>query len=170
MRLKNHLQKLLARHNCSEAVIQHSLTVANRAVEISNNFSVPIDLDLVFTGAMLHDIGRGETHGLEHFITSGRIVREEDFSEAVVRVVERHIGAGITAEEADALGLQAQNYIAETQEEIVVSYADNLTSGAKSLSFDKARERFVKRLGSNHPALSRLDAQHRQIIEWTRKS
>ncbi len=170
MKSKNHLQMLLARRGCSESVIGHSIAVADRAVEISQRLSVPIDLDLVLTGAMLHDIGRGETHGLEHFISSGRIVREEGFSEDVARVVERHIGAGITSVEAVVLGLPAQNYLAETPEEIVVSYADNLTSGTRPLTFDDARERFVKRLGSSHPALSRLEAQHRQIQGWTRIS
>ncbi|GBE19205.1 MAG TPA: TIGR00295 family protein [Euryarchaeota archaeon] len=170
MKLKTHLQKLLTQHNCSKSVIRHSAAVADRALEIAKNFSVPIDATLVFTGAMLHDIGRGETHGLEHFISSARIVRKEGFSEDVARIVERHIGAGITAEEAGALGLPPQDYIAETPEEIVVSYADNLTSGTKRLTFDEARTRFVKRLGSSHPALSRLDAQHRQIHGWSKKS
>ncbi|MFV2040692.1 MAG: HD domain-containing protein [Candidatus Hydrothermarchaeales archaeon] len=151
-------------------MIGHSIAVADRAVEISQRLSVPIDLDLVLTGAMLHDIGRGETHGFEHFIISARIVREEGFSEDVARVVERHIGAGITAGEAGALGLRPIDFIPETAEEILVSYADNLTSDTRPLTFDDARERFVKRLGSSHPALSRLEAQHRQIQGWTRIS
>jgi uncharacterized protein len=170
MKSKTHFQRLLAQHRCSEPVIRHSVAVAERSVEISKRLSVPIDLDLVFTGAILHDIGRGETQRFEHFISSGRIVREEGFSEEVARIVERHIGAGITAGEAETLGLEPIDYIPKTAEEIVVSYADNLTSGTRPLTFDEARERFVKRLGANHPALSRLDAQHRQIIEWTRRS
>jgi uncharacterized protein len=169
MRSKAQFQRLLARHGCSDRVIEHSIAVADKAFELSSRFSVAVDQDLIFKGAMLHDIGRGVAHKLVHFIAGAEIAREEGFSEEVVKIIERHVGAGLTAGEAEALGLPPKDYIPKTPEEIVVSYADNTTKGTIHLSFKDALERFKVRLGQNHPAVERFKAQHAQIEGWTKK-
>jgi uncharacterized protein len=169
MRSKAQFQRLLARNGCNDEVIEHSIAVADKALELSSRFSVPVDQDLIFQGAILHDIGRGATHNIAHFIIGGEIARKEGFSESVVKIIERHIGAGLTADEADALGLPPNDYMPQTMEEIVVSYADNITKGTTYLSFKDALEKFKSRLGQNHPIVDRFKNQHAQIEGWTKK-
>lgn len=170
MKSTSQLQKLLARQGCSDNVIVHSIAVTDKALELSSRFSVPVDQDLIFQGAMLHDIGRSRTHEVAHFIIGGEIARDEGFSEDIVKIIQRHIGAGLTADEAESLGLQPKDYTPQTPEEIVVSYADNITKDATYLSFEDALERFKIRLGQNHPAVERFKAQHEKIEGWTKKS
>jgi uncharacterized protein len=169
MRSKAQFQRLLERHGCSDKVIAHSIAVADKALELASQFSVPVDQDLIFKGAMLHDIGRCVAHKFVHFIIGGEIAREEGFSEEVVKIIERHIGAGLTADEAEALGLPPKDYMPRTPEEILVSYADNITKETTYLSFTDALEKFKVRLGQNHPAVERFNTQHSQIEGWTKK-
>ena len=61
--------------------------------------------DLISRGALLHDIGRSRTHGIEHAYLGADILRRRGLDEPIVRIVERHIGAGIDPEEAAELGL-----------------------------------------------------------------
>jgi uncharacterized protein len=161
---------LLARHGCSKEVIEHSKAVTKKAIELSNSFLTSVDLDLVIAGSMLHDIGRSQTHGIDHIIVGSRIAKEEGLSEEIIKIIERHVGAGLTKEEAKNLGLPQGDYLPITPEETVVSYADNLTSGTKHLSFGEALSRFKSRLGDDHPAVERFKKQHVKIKEWSMRS
>ena len=61
---------------------------------------IQIDIDAVFVGALLHDIGRSKTHGIGHAVAGARIALENGLDEKLVKIIERHIGAGIPKEEA----------------------------------------------------------------------
>jgi len=72
--------------------------VAKTAVEIAESHirrGVNVDLALVRSGALLHDIGRSATAKVKHGAEGGRILREAGFSEDLARIAERHVGAGI---------------------------------------------------------------------------
>ena len=84
----------------------------------------------------------------------------------VVRIIERHIGAGITAEEAERLGLPKKDYIPQTPEEKIVSYADNLIKGTQVVSFEEAMERFRYVLGENHLSIRMFEEMHKEIQSW----
>ena len=131
---------------CSPDVIEHCKAVAEYArkiaITIRDNASVKgdpinIDVDAVFVGALLHDIGRSKTHGLSHAVTGARIARDNSLDNKIVKIIERHIGAGIPKEEAIRLGLPEKDYLPVTIEEKIVAHADNLISGNKIGTMDE---------------------------------
>jgi uncharacterized protein len=115
-----------------------------------------VDIKLVEAGALLHDIGRSQTHNVDHAAVGGEIARKLGLSESVVRIIERHIGAGIPEKEARALGLPEGVYIPETLEEKIVCYADKLISGRKEVEISVTIGDFAEKLGWDHPAIERL--------------
>ncbi|NYT05945.1 MAG: HDIG domain-containing protein [Methanomicrobiales archaeon] len=135
---------VLERAGCEPRVIEHCRTVARVAMQYTRR--VPVDADLVYTGAWLHDIGRARTHGLAHGQIGARMVRELGYSEAVARIVERHIGAGLTAEECRRAGLEPIDCIPRTLEEKIVAHADNRVRETTVISVEEAVSR-AARLG-----------------------
>jgi uncharacterized protein len=83
----------------------------------------------------------------------------------LTRIIERHVGSGIPAEEAVKLGLPKRDFIPETLEEKIVSYADKLIEGKRRKSFDVTLDRFAKELGSTHPAIARLRRLHDDLAK-----
>jgi uncharacterized protein len=81
-------------------------------------------------------------------------------------IIERHIGAGITAPEAVRLGLPQKDYLPLTTEEKIVSYADNLISGVNEMPFHEALDRFKDILGPGHEGVELFIKQHHEIQSW----
>lgn len=157
--------RVLREVGCSPEVIKHSFTVERKALEIANRVSEnghAVDLKLVGLGAILHDVGRAETHGIEHGIRGAEILRRRGLGK-FAGFAENHIGAGIPADEAKELGLPERDFMPRTLEEKIVAYADKLILGAGSVSFEGARGQLEAQLGVDHPALKRLDALHEEI-------
>jgi uncharacterized protein len=100
-----------------------------------------VDRDLVATGALLHDIGRGVTHDLHHAEAGGVICRSLGLDDAVAAIVERHIGAGLTADECSILNLTPCDCMPRTLEEKIVAHADNLVKGTRIITLE---ERLVR--------------------------
>ncbi|RMG70768.1 MAG: TIGR00295 family protein [Nitrospirae bacterium] len=163
------LLEILKRAGCPDNVIAHIQAVKAVAMRLADEVRVTVDRELLLTGAMLHDIGRSRTHGIEHALVGARIARELGFPEAVIRIIERHIGSGITRQEAEGLGLPPRDYLPETVEEKLVAYADNLLNGDKEVSFEESLERFKKILGPEHPAIKRYIELHNEIESWKEK-
>ncbi|WP_214019386.1 HDIG domain-containing metalloprotein [Methanoculleus sp.] len=132
---------LLRRAGCSEGVIAHCRAVRDLALTYAS--SPAVDRDLVQIGALLHDIGRGVTHDLCHAEAGGAICRSFGLDEAVVAIVERHIGAGLTAEECSLLGLIPRDCMPRTLEEKIVAHADNLVKGTRVITLEERLERAV---------------------------
>jgi uncharacterized protein len=158
--------KYLELAGCSESVIEHSVAVAEKALEIADSVTVGVDMNLVKKGAVHHDIGRSRTHGLDHFIVGAEMAAQLGMEEEVVRIIERHIGAGIPKEEAVTYDLPPKDYMPETYEEVIVSYADNLTHHVTIVSFEEALERFRDLLGKDHPGTGRFIDQHNTVMSW----
>jgi uncharacterized protein (TIGR00295 family) len=129
---------LLKKYNVDKRVMDHLMAVHDYAMEIAADHEC--DLDLVETGSLLHDIGRTRSHGMDHALIGSEILRREGVDERIVKIVERHIGAGLTQEEAVELGLPPGNYVPETIEEKIVCHADNLIGGTERISIHKAIE------------------------------
>ena len=121
--------ELLKKENTPENVINHCKAVYKKAMKIASNFD-NVNVDLIKKGALLHDIGRSKTHGITHAIEGVKIAKKYGYSEDVLNIIERHIGAGITKEEAIGLGLPEKYYMPQTLEEKIVAHADNLISGS----------------------------------------
>jgi len=148
---------------CSPDVIAHCLKVSKTALAIADRVKVTHDRELVRKGGLFHDIGRARTHDIHHALAGVEIGRVLGFSKALVRIIERHIGAGITASEAERLGLPRKDYLPRTIEEKLVSYADNLISGTREMPFYEALERFRDILGPEHEGVELFIKQHREI-------
>jgi len=158
-------------------VINHIEMVTKKALEIGEKLKekgFDVDLELLKIGSYFHDIGRSVTHGITHAVESARIVKELGVSEPVIRMVERHIGAGITAEEAERLGLPKKDYIPETLEEKILAYADKFleselhfktVDGEQTVervdiecdSIELTLKRFRKKFGHKSPVVLRLE-------------
>lgn len=160
--------KILNRAGCSSPIIQHCKAVSNLAVKYARELKsrgIKIDIELVRIGGLLHDIGRSKTHGIDHAVVGADIVRAFDLPESVVRIVERHIGSGIPAEETVNLGLPNRDFLPETLEEKVVSYADKLIEGNHEIDFDEALERFSREFGESHTVVNRFKQMHADIFQ-----
>jgi uncharacterized protein len=137
---------LLIKAGCSSSVIDHCKTVAGYAKEIAVKIienavkkGIPVDIDIeaVFMGGLLHDIGRSKTHGIRHAVEGAGIAVENGLDEKLVRIIERHIGAGIPVDEASGLGLPEKDYMPVTIEEKIVAHADNLVFGDKIVTVEE---------------------------------
>lgn len=131
---------LLIKSGCSNDVVEHCKAVARYARKIALDISksaqmkgksANIDMNAVYLGALLHDIGRSRTHGIDHAVAGAAIAIENGLDDKVVKIIERHIGAGITKEEAAGLVLPVKDYLPVTVEEKIVAHADNLVFGEK---------------------------------------
>ena len=152
---------------CGRGVVGHCESVAVVALRIAEEFrgaGYDVDVGLVEAGALLHDLGRCRTHGVRHGVVGGEVARGLGLPEALVRIVERHIGAGLPEEEAVELGLPRGRYVPETLEEKIVAYADKLIEGGREVGFGVTLGKFAEELGEGHPALGRLRALHEEIV------
>jgi len=121
---------LLRRAGCTEGVIAHCRAVRDLALTYASD-------PLVEAGALLHDIGRGVTHDLHHAEAGGAICRSFGLDKAIVAIVERHIGAGLTADECSLLGLVPRDCMPRTLEEKIVAHADNLVKGTRIITMEE---------------------------------
>jgi uncharacterized protein len=137
---------LLVSKGCSPDVIEHCRAVAEYAKKIAlavnentkrKGHPSNIDTDAVFLGALLHDIGRSKTHGIGHAVAGAKIAVENGLDEKIIKIIERHIGAGIPKEEASGLGLPEKDYMPVTIEEKIVAHADNLIFGKNIGTFEE---------------------------------
>jgi uncharacterized protein len=138
------------------------------ALSFADRLREPADRELVRLGGLFHDIGRSRTHDIAHAIAGVEIGRALGFSEQLLKIIERHIGAGITAAEARRLGLPEQDYLPLTREEQLVSYADNLISGERDMSYHEAMDRFKRILGPDHEGVELFRRQHQEVQAWIR--
>ena len=147
-------------------VIAHLDSVERKAVELAERAIARghgVDVGLVRAGAALHDIGRSRMHGIRHAVAGAQILRGRGIDPRIVRIAERHIGAGITGQEAAKLGLPAGEYVPETLEEKIVAHADNVMEGGREVPLERTLWHVAKKLGKGHPALQRMRDLEREI-------
>ncbi len=156
--------ELLKKENTPKNVIEHCIAVCRKAMKIASNFD-NADLDLIRKGALLHDIGRSRTHDLTHAIVGVEIARSYGYDEDVLNIIERHIGAGITAKEAEELGLPVKSYVPQTLEEKIVAHADNLVSGDKEVDVDYVIAKWNRRMENPEDNIKRLIELDKELIK-----
>ena len=122
-----------------------------------------VDLELVEIGALLHDIGRSKTHTVHHAIVGAKIAEQRGLPKSIVRIIERHVGGGITAQEAEKLGWPVKDYVPETLEEKIVCYADKLVEGNKEVPVEVTIRKLADELGDDHPAIERIRRLHEEF-------
>ncbi len=171
--MKSHLPserealKLLNQAGCAQDVVNHCKAVADLAVEIAeacNRKSKKVDVRLVRIGALLHDIGRARTHTVDHGLLGAYLAEDLNLSPSVVSIIERHVGSGITSEEAEKLGWPVKDYVPDTLEEKIVAYADKLIAGSRRVTFAVALERFSQDRTTFEGSVRRLLCMHKDIL------
>lgn len=156
---RNEAIELLKKAGCVKGVIMHCTTVSRNSIEIARRIKengYEIDVHFVEIASLLHDIGRSKTHGIFHGVEGARILRGYGIEEKFAKVCERHMGAGLTAEDAALLGLPPGNYLPQTIEEKVIAHADNITSGDRVVDISVTMRDFERKLGKGHSAIVRM--------------
>lgn len=125
--------------------------------------NIPIDCNLVLAGAMLHDVGRSQSHKLDHGIIGANLLKKEGLSEKLVSIVENHIFAGISKEETSEFNLPFKDFLPKSLEEKVVAYADNISKKYESLTTEQVIKRYSRHLNETHPIIQRVRALHEEI-------
>ncbi len=121
---------ILRQQQCPRIVIRHCIAVAKLAVETANRLQakgIRVNSELVEVGALLHDLGRSKSNTVDHAVIGAQIAQDLGLPEAIIRIIQRHVGGGITVLEAEAFGWPKGTYFPESLEEKIVSYADKLT-------------------------------------------
>jgi uncharacterized protein len=173
-RLKESDLALLRQTGVSEPDIAHCTRVAEKALEIAGRTGVDLDFELVGRGALFHDLGKGQTHAIEHGKIGAELGARLGLPQALLDIMEKHVRGGLTTDEARELGLPVKDYTLGTLEERIVIYADRLvdiiTDPNKIVSNDReAEERFEEilttnvRYGKNAVTLERYLGYHREI-------
>jgi uncharacterized protein len=156
--------KILKENNCPPQVISHCISVADLAVEMSVKLQkrgFEVNIQLVEAGAILHDLGRSKNHTVNHAVVGAQMAETLNLPTPVINIIKRHVGAGITAEEAQFLGWPKDVYEPQTLEEKVVSYADKLIGQSKILPIEAEIERLQKE--NKNEAAERVRKLHKEI-------
>ncbi len=158
--------EILIKSGCSTRVLNHCKAVAAVAKEIAEKCKkkgANVNVQLVEVGALLHDVGRSKTHEVSHSIVGADIARRFNLPENLVNIIEKHVGGGITIDEAERLGWPIKSYVPHTLEEKIVSYADKLIEGTRRVLVERTLRQLSEKLGKEHPAISRIWAIHEEL-------
>jgi len=128
-------ESFLVRAGCGRSIRAHARAVTALALRFTG--SQVVDRDLVRAGAMLHDIGRGTTHGIDHAQRGATLAQSLGLDPAIVSIIERHIGAGMTADECSLERLIPRDCMPRTMEEKIVANADNLVRGEQPVTIEE---------------------------------
>ena len=120
---------------------------------------------MIKKGALLHDIGRSKTHDITHAIEGVEIAKKYSYSDDVLNIIERHIGAGITEDEAIELGLPKKSYVPQTIEEKIVAHADNLVSGSEEVDLDFVIKKWQRRIANSDENIKKLIELDNELIK-----
>ena len=140
--------ELHRRYGSNDVLLNHCRTVAKVAnlltLELKKKGS-RVDAEVVNAAAMLHDIGRNKTQTVRHGLEGAELLEREGVDGRVVAAVRKHVGAGISAEEAQSLGLPNLDYIPRSVEERVVCFADKMVDSSRVRPFEAEVQRFVRK-------------------------
>ena len=155
--------EILRKNNCPLNVIRHCEAVARLAVDIARKLEKKgqkVDLRLVEVGALLHDVGRSKSHDVDHGLVGAKIAESEGLPDSLVKIIKRHVGGGISAEEAERFGWPKDVYSPLTLEEKIVSYADKRIDKLRRVPIDLE----IERLKLEHKdAAERVRNLHKEI-------
>ncbi|MDR2203077.1 MAG: HDIG domain-containing protein, partial [Nitrososphaerota archaeon] len=120
-----------------------------------------VNVALIEAGALLHDIGRSKTHSINHAIEGMQLAQAEGLPDAIVCIIKRHVGAGITSKEAKQHNWPKDNYTPQTLEEKIVCYADKCIRGTIRIPIETTINQFYdKKL---YDAAKRIRKLHNEI-------
>ena len=136
------------KYGSSDIIVRHCRVVTRVALTLAvglQNAGREVDLDVVRAAALLHDIGRTVTLTVGHGLEGSKLLEREGIDDRVAQAVRRHVGAGLSKEEAKALGLPDHDYIPHTLEERIVCFADKMVGSDRVQPFGEEVSRFVRK-------------------------
>jgi uncharacterized protein len=130
-------------------VYTHCKIVAEIAAQLIIIKTLQLNQELVRAGCMLHDIGVyklfingtiDDSNYIKHGILGEEILKSEGFPSQLSRIAAHHTGVGISINDIqnNNLPLPEQDYLAETDEELLVMYADKFHSKTPPPRFNTA--------------------------------
>ncbi|MFO7872803.1 MAG: NAD(P)H-hydrate epimerase [Candidatus Undinarchaeales archaeon] len=167
--MNEEIEALWNKVNLNEKVRKHMTAVHGKAMEIAEKLKrdrIEVNIDLVEKGSLLHDIGRSKEHTINHGLIGYKLLKEEGFSEEVSRIARNHVGAGIYKKEAVKLGLPAEDFIPETLEEKIVSYADNLAAGDKIRTFEETLKVWEEKFGPDSKQVELFKLEQAELEDY----
>jgi uncharacterized protein len=132
----------------SDQVVSHCKLVAKVSKIIAKGLlekGQRVDERIIYSAALLHDIGRSETNSILHGVAGARIVERFGCDESIAEIIRRHVGAGISNEEAEKYGFPKGDYVPKTLEQQVVCFADKLVASETIVSLEREAERFRRK-------------------------
>jgi uncharacterized protein (TIGR00295 family) len=146
---ENLLKKYSSGEEAFNKVLSHSRAVKELALKMASRVK-GVDMDFIDTASILHDIGRFECppgpKTIFHGVKGSEILKKEHLPRHAL-VAERHVGSGITKDEARKLGLPTRSYLPKSKEEKIICMADSLIFGDKPGTFEQVLERYKKEVG-----------------------
>src|ERR1700759_2738320 len=130
-----------------DLVYSHCQIVAAVAAQLLDRSGFAADAALVRAGCLLHDIGvyrlydqagqLGHDGYIRHGVLGPELLREGGFPEVICRFASHPTGVGLTAADVreQELPLPPADYLAESDEETVVMYADKFHTKASPPAF-----------------------------------
>jgi uncharacterized protein/tRNA (cytidine56-2'-O)-methyltransferase len=152
---------LLRRAGCTKRVLVHCRTVKAVAEALAKGFDA--DTELVVAGALLHDIGRAKDHTIMHANTGADMAEKLGLPDELVKIIRKHIGAGLDDTDASEMGIPKNDYIPRTTEEKIVAHADNLVSDNKVVGHMHTVEKL--RAKGSHRGADRVVALHKELSD-----
>ena len=140
-------------------ILNHGLLVLGKSIDIiaEKELYDDIDLDLIISGCLLHDIGaykfmknsqKPQKDYLKHGIIGGEILRKEGLEKEAL-IAERHIGSGLSKKYIieNNLPLPYKDFLPITLEQKLVCYADKFHSKSGKKDDLESIEKEMKKFG-----------------------
>jgi len=160
--------EVLASHAGDAPWVAHCRAVACAAEAIGSALTTAqsVDVDLLWSTALLHDIGRSVTHDpVLHGVEGYRLLSGMGHDEAAY-VCASHVLFGLNAAEAIECGLPARDFIPRTLEQRIVPLADFLIDVDRPTTLQQRFESLRARNESSPWFLARLDRAHAVSIAF----
>jgi len=143
-----------------EGIKEHCIVVKEIALDIvkqikEKNTEADINTEVVEAGALLHDIGRTRTHGIDHGYQGYLLMREINIDERVARCALVHVLGGFDKEDirkefpAEARNEIKISLMPKSIEEKIVCLADKNAEGTMQVSTKKRFSRWFKKYGKS---------------------
>ncbi|HJJ46721.1 MAG TPA: HDIG domain-containing protein [Methanocorpusculum sp.] len=137
-------EALLFSAGCDKGVVAHCKKVA----EIASRYQgESIASHLVYSGAMLHDLGRSKTHSAHHARIGAELSSKMNLSREITSIIRTHIGAGLSEDDCILLNIPPEDCVPKSLEEKIVAHADNLAKGSREI---RKEERMILIAGQSH--------------------
>ncbi|MEM3403653.1 MAG: HDIG domain-containing protein [Nitrososphaeria archaeon] len=163
----------LKKHGCNRYIIDHCILVtkiSQRIVNALERSGIKVNDIEVIKGSILHDIGRSKEHSVRHGFLGGEILRKGGYDEAIVKIVERHVGGGISKLDATKFGMPERDFIPSTLEEKIVCIADKYVEDNQIKPLSVTLEKFESMLGKGNETNLRILQFKREIENSMGKS